>query len=274
MTNRVQNSIFVSLIAALILLTGCVGSFNRLVEQGDVFRGQKRYEEALTAYKAVVDRYPNDPRIIPVVVKMAELESMVFTRPEKSLQLYDEMIARWPLEGASVDAYKGKGLLLMGEERYQEAIEVFSIVTKHFSSHPNWVWFQHQIALCYIKLRDFRQARVELEKALDGIKDGDARLAQVAFDYAETFFYDGKYGQAAIIYQKVSVAFPQSDYGTLSKLMMLECYTELHDTANASRLEKELRETPIMNDPALRERLDQLTERLRRTGNRSKLPWE
>lgn len=268
-------SFFILFLIGIFFQVSCLsGRFDRLVKSADMLRGEKKYDEAAYAYKTIILKYPDDRRTALVIIKLAALYESTLDNKSVPLDLYNSVIHKWPLEALSAEAYKRKGLLLMEQQKYDEAIETFSMATKYFSEYNEWFLFQQQIGKNYLLLKNYPQARIEFSKLIEQSDAPVEFIAQSHYDIGESYFLEGQFSMALSFYKKIVDHFSESDYLILARLMMEECYVELGDMENAVKVHKELESDERLKSPAVRGRLLQLKERLLKSHRHSKLPWE
>ncbi|MDF1789749.1 MAG: tetratricopeptide repeat protein [Verrucomicrobiales bacterium] len=76
-----------------------------------IHEGLKRYDEAITAFQAVVDEYPRSPKAPQAQLKIAEIYDLTNRRPDspanltQSREAYEDFLTNFPQHRESGDAY-------------------------------------------------------------------------------------------------------------------------------------------------------------------------
>ncbi|MFY9823441.1 MAG: tetratricopeptide repeat protein [Thermoanaerobaculia bacterium] len=184
------------------------------VGQAEVMRSLGRFDEALTAYQAVVDRFPEE-----VVARNGRAEMLrELSHLEEALAAYEVIVTRFPND---VVAKTGRAETLRELGRLEEALTTYETIIAHF---PNDVVVQTGRAET---LRDLGR----LEEALTAYEAIVARFPNnvvVKNGRAETLRDLGLLKEAFTAYEATIDRFPQNAFAktgraeTLRELGLLE----------------------------------------------------
>lgn len=263
------------LVAVLLLLVACSATrIDRALKSADALRGAQKYEEAESAYKSILVKFPGKPQLAQVYLSLGDLYFYNLKKNPEAVDQYMVVVQDWPLSPESAFAYQHLAELYAQEERFDRVVEMNENLLKYFTNHPDRAKFMHEIAAAYLKMKNYPQARLELQKILAD-KDMPAEIAAAAwYEMGETHFLQGNEAQAIGYYKRMIELFPKSSLVPTAKLQLAQCYEDLGDMQNAVAIEKSLRQH-YPDDESIRAKLQQMEKR-RRAQDRGPqmLPWD
>lgn len=110
----------------------------------------------------------------------------------------------------SAEVLHAKGLILFGEERYVESIELFR---KSYRLDPDNAKNLYHLGAAHLRLENMYHAARYFKKLLKRNPD----FHEAYFDYAASLFYQGKFKKAKPWLEKVLLHAPQSEQALLAR---------------------------------------------------------
>lgn len=221
-------------------LNSCTSRVDRAIAQADELRGTQQYEAALASYEAIAST-DSDPKVAEVWLRIGDLYYYNLQNPKKALQAYKTLIEKFTWQPAAMQAFERIALIEDAQGDYIGAIEALEMLLRYFPSHPNRHAMHHQIALYYMKMKDFGQSAIELNSLLSHDNVSADVKAVAMFDLGETYFMAGKLKEAAHWYQKVTSEFPDNELANRALQQKAKIYLELGEMGTARELEKKVK---------------------------------
>lgn len=259
----------------LLLCVSCSASrIDRSTKSADALRGAQKFSDAEAAYKTIISRFAGKPQIAKVYLRLGDLYFYNLKKGPEAIAQYSAIFREWPLSPEAAVAYVHLAELYEQDERFDRVIEVNENLIKYFPNHPDVFKFMHAIGSAYLRMKNYEQARLELQKIVNA-KDVPEDVAAITwYDLGETYFLEHNESQALNYYKKVLELFPKSDRVPMAKLQIAQCYEELNDMANAVAVEKELRAMYPDNE-MIENKLQQMEKRRRNMSRGTQmLPWD
>lgn len=264
-----------SVLLLMVVLAACSASrIERALKAADALRGSQSFEDAESAYKAIIAKFPGKPQLAAVYLSLGDLYFYNLKKNTEAVAQYEVVLREWPLSPEAAFAYQHLAELYLQEDRYDRVVEMNEALIKYFPNHPDTAKFMHTIGASYLKMKNYTQARTEFKKTLT-LQSVPAEIAAATwYDIGETYFLESNESQALPYYKKMIELFPKESLVPMAKLQMAQCYEELNDMQNAVAIEKELR-TQYPDDDTIKAKLQQMEKR-RRAMNRGPqmLPWD
>lgn len=260
----------------LLLVSFCVGCtagrIDRAITKADALRGTQRYAEALRAYEFIALEFPTHPRVADVLLRVGDLYYYNLQEPSLAASAYRRVAEEWLWQPAAIQARRRLAEIAIAAEDYPAAVEAYERLLKYYPAYEEWDIVRHAIGVCYLKQRQYAQARIELVRLLEreGLRP-DVHV-HALYDLAETYVLEGKPAAAIPYYQRLVEAFPNHDLVRQARLQLSACYEEGGDYGAAFNLLQVLRRQ-YPDDPTIHKRWKQVQERKATIGRPGKLPW-
>lgn len=264
-----------SVLFLMVVLAACSASrIERALKAADALRGSQSFEDAESAYKAIIAKFPGKPQLAAVYLSLGDLYFYNLKKNTEAVAQYEVVLRDWPLSPEAAFAYQHLAELYLQEDRYDRVVEMNEALIKYFPNHPDTAKFMHTIGESYLKMKNYTQARIEFKKIIE-LKEVPTEIAAATwYDIGETYFLESNESQALPYYKKMIELFPKDTLVPMAKLQMAQCYEELNDMQSAVAIEKELR-AQYPDDETIKAKLQQMEKR-RRAINRGPqmLPWD
>lgn len=264
-----------SVLFLMVVLAACSASrIERALKAADALRGSQSFEDAESAYKAIIAKFPGKPQLAAVYLSLGDLYFYNLKKNTEAVAQYEVVLREWPLSPEAAFAYQHLAELYLQEDRYDRVVEMNEALIKYFPNHPEAAKFMHTIGESYLKMKNYTQARIEFKKILALPSVSNEIAAATWYDIGETYFLESNESQALPYYKKMIELFPKDTLVPMAKLQMAQCYEELNDMQSAVAIEKELR-AQYPDDETIKAKLQQMEKR-RRAMNRGPqmLPWD
>lgn len=257
----------------IVLLISCTsGRIERAVSKADELRGTQQYDAALRAYELIVLEYPSHPKVADVLLRIGDLDYYTLKDERLAIAAYKRIVSDWLWQPAAVQAHRRLAEIYVAKEDYTTAIEYYEQLLKYFPAFEEWDEVRHMIGVCYLKQKQYVQARIEFYRMLERDGIGPEVQVKTLYDLAETFLLEGKPEAAVPYYERLVKGFPTHDLAKQARLQLVGTYMETRDFTSASNAAMELRRL-YPDDPVVKSRLRQLQEEKATAGRPGQMPW-
>lgn len=216
------------LLVAILLLTACTPRIEKSIAAADALRGTQQYTDALQAYDAIVGQHADDARVPDVLLRIGDLYAFNLKQSEPAQAVYRRIAARWPRLPVAVTVYLRLADLAENAEDRPGVIEPLEYLLRYFPTYPDRLNVRRRIALQYLQMKSYEQARVELQTLLDEELPAEFR-AQVLLDMADTYLLPKRPAAALRWLQRAIDAAPDSEYAARARKTMLDVRVEAGD---------------------------------------------
>lgn len=207
-------------------------------------------------YSYVVNRYPESPFAPKSQHKIAVIYDRDLNDPEKAVYSYSAFFFMYPGSPEEPEAREELAGLYSRNGEYRLALEEYQ---RLYEAQPEKRQkFQYLIAMEYIKMNDFRQARVELVE-LNNIVTNPGVSPRIRLHIANTYYIEGRNREALERYDDVISRFPQNEAAKEAMMQKAKIYEEEGRTALAM---KALVALEADGDASLRPMVERLRKRL------------
>lgn len=225
----------------LALTFACTGrKIDSQLRKAEELKGTRKFEEALSIYKLITDRYPDDPRTAEAFLKMGDLYFYTLGKPEEAMNSYSKVMGKWPLSESACEAALKRAEIFRSRDNPGRAIGEYEWALKYFPDYENRHNVRLQIAEEYLDMKDPYQASIELEELLKNDEIGEDVRAKALFDLGESYLFLKEYEKALKSLDTLIRKFPDVSYGVEARLRMIECLEKLERPEEVARSQKEL----------------------------------
>jgi len=252
---------FVTLLCFLLLapLLGC-GEDPAKVRFADAERlaGDGYFESAIGEYYRVIESHPESKYTPMSYYKIGLTYHRFLGNREKAIDIYSTLFFLHPDSPASDLAREDRAKIFSSQEKHRRAIEDYDILLQS-STPEKMAEYQYLIALEYISINDFMQARIEFNEILAREVD-KSLLPEIYYNIATTYYLEGSLDDAIETFDKVITDYPRTKLtieARLSKGIALGEAGYLDEAINELMLL-----APVYHNPeALAKRIELLEER-------------
>lgn len=242
----------------LFFLCACpVDPARRDFEEASSLLDRGSLREAARRYAFVVTKYPGSRFAPESQLRIAGIYSRL-NEFDKAEYAYSALFFMYP---ESQEALVGREELAMLHSRNREHMKAIEEYQRLFQSLPsNRQRFQYLIAMEYIKMNDFTQARAELVE-LNNMMGNPALSPRIRLHIAESYYLEGSYNKALEKYDDVIARFPENEAAIEARLAMARIFEEEGDFKKAIASLEEVRSKKEL--PGLDDRIKGLSRRIK-----------
>ncbi len=189
-------------ILMVALLLGCGGAD----KDGVFFRAEEllshgRYQQALEHYTVFVDTYPESEFAPKSQYMIGYILSHHLSRPEEAMDAYAMVVSLYPESYYTVKAREDMARLYSLRADHRAAITQYDWLMEK-GIEDKKPRYRYNMALEYIKMNEFKQARVELEELLkEDIPP--TMVPQLLYQIANTYQLEGNLQEAINVYDRI-----------------------------------------------------------------------
>lgn len=237
------------------MLSACpVDPARRDFEEAESFLSQGALREAAQRYAFVVTRYPGSAYAPQSQLKIARIYSSRLQDYEKAEYAYSALFFMYPASAESLAGREELAALHSSKGEHMKAIEEYQ---RLFQALPgSRQKFQYLMAMEYIGMNDFVQARAELEELVK-IAGNPGLSPRIRLHIAETYYLEGSYREALGRYDDVIRRFPENDAAVEAMLGKAAIFEEEGSFGKAVKILEEVRAKKQV--PGLDERIRKLS---------------
>ncbi len=193
---------FVTSVVFCLLLYSCSGDpALELFQKAETLLGKGNYHGAIEGYRRVVKEYPESPYASISQYKLGFVYNRHLKDVDKALDAYMALFYLYPDSKETVQARKDMAGIYSELGDHRRAIEEYQFLLEE-GPPARRADYQYLIAMEYIKLNDFQQARVELRELLDIVSSPEF-ISRIYYQLANTYFLEGRLNEAIETYSKV-----------------------------------------------------------------------
>jgi len=223
----------------VFMVTACSTDPGRAVfDKAEMTFSKGDIETALSQYKYVVDKHPGSSFAPKSQYRIAQIYNTYVGDKKRAMEAYSTLYFMYPNAPETVDARADLAAIYAANGNHGLAIEQYQrLITDRPSEYAK---VQYLIAMEYIMLNDFRQARVEFTELLN--RASGERLPEIQYQIANTYYIEGSLDDAMAWYEKVIARYPQSPFALDAKMGVAKSLSESGRLNEALSLLKELKD--------------------------------
>jgi len=182
------------------------------VRAGDLYFQAEYYEEATRCYQGLLDNFGDSRGTALGMLRLAQCEFNA-GNDAAALQLYSQVIARFPGTGIAREAEKGMEVALY---RLGQSDDGGQVLTELVEQYPNSAFAadaQFEVAMRHYDAREFEAAAEEFRRVVSQFPSYSA-ADRAHFLMAESFHETGNTREAKNGYEQFLMFFPDSEFET------------------------------------------------------------
>jgi TolA-binding protein len=197
---------FAVLAIAVALFHGCYSDpAQKDFEKAEQLLSSGESAEALRKYAYIANNFQASPSAPKSRYKMAFIYRNSLLDRKEAIETYKTLIFLYPQSAEAVSARKDLAKLYSEIGEYSKALAQEQWLYKQGYLNENQ--FKYMLAMHYVRINDFKQARIEFESLKSNA--GDKEIVQEAyFQHASTYFLEGDSKKAIEAYDDVLSRFP------------------------------------------------------------------
>jgi tetratricopeptide (TPR) repeat protein len=151
---------------AAVTFAGCGASEEvRMFEEAERLLSEGRYLPAVEAYSSLINAFPGSPHVPGCQYKIAFIHNMYLDDLTGAMNAYSTLLYMFPKSPEAVRARADRARIFSGLGDHMGAIEEYQWLLEN-GPDDKGDGFRYDLAMEYIKINDFGQARFELEELL------------------------------------------------------------------------------------------------------------
>ncbi len=229
-------------ILTMVVLLGCGGAErDSMFFKAEELLSHGRYQEALEHYARFVESYPESQFAPKSQYMIGYILSHHLSRPEDAMDAYAMVVNLYPDSIYTIKAREDMARLYSVSGDHRRSINQYHWLIEN-GTEGQRVEYRYRMALEYIKMNEFGQARVELKELL---KDGttEEMTPQILYQIANTYYLEGNFQEAIATYDRIIEEYPNHPVyieARLGKASVLEKQGSLKEALGLlSELERE-----------------------------------
>lgn len=230
-------------------------------QQAEIILSNGDYKEAITAYKAFLQEFPQSRYAPESLYKTAYIYNRHQRDVKNALETYEMLFYLYPNSHHAMLAREDRAEIfsMAGEQR--KAIEQYTGLLKE-GIREREDNYRYKIAMEYIKMNAFGQARIEFEELLKS-KPNTVFAPKVYFQIATTYYLEGRLGDAVGAYDEVITRYPNDQLSIEARLGKAAAFEEAGRHTDALALLSEL-EDDYSNSYVIKIRIKSTRERMKK----------
>ncbi|MBI5886627.1 MAG: tetratricopeptide repeat protein [Deltaproteobacteria bacterium] len=205
------------------MLSACTTDPGRAVfDKAETTFSNGDIETALSQYQYVVDKHPESSFAPKSQYRIAQIYNRYIGDKKRAMEAYSTLYFMYPNAPETIDAREDLAAIYAANGDHVLAIEQYQ---RFITDRPSeYTRIQYMIAMEYIMLNDFRQARVEFTELLN--RASGERLPEIQYQIANTYYIEGSLDDALAGYGKVIECYPQTSFAVDAKLGIAKSLSE------------------------------------------------
>lgn len=261
--NKKSFSRFIATFAGLtllLLITGCGGDPAKLFyTEAEKLVSEGYFEAGIEEYYKIIDNHPDSNYAGKSYYKIGLTYHKYLGRKRQAIDAYSALFYLHPKSPEAKLAREDRAKIFSSMKKHRRAIEDYDILLQT-SPQEKMSKLQYLIAMEYISMNDFMQARIELGEILNRNPD-KKMLPDIHYKIATTYHLEGSLDDAIETYEKVITDYPRTRLAIEARLQKGITLGEAGYFEEAIG-ELKMIEPVYVNHEALIKRIELLQERL------------
>jgi len=188
----------------------------RLLTAGIKFESLGQVDAAEKTYREIYEKHPQTVEAAKALFKIAKIEQYDRQDEQRALLNYLQLERDYPESPLVLEAREAAAQIVKYTLRdYSRAIEFYYHLLEIGGGQPDHYYYE--IADCYFRLKNYPQARIELELLLEKYPDSSL-AAEAQYRRAGLFLLEGDGTAAKKVWQQLIETYPESRFRFLSEL--------------------------------------------------------
>ncbi|HBO84367.1 MAG: hypothetical protein A2073_06295 [Deltaproteobacteria bacterium GWC2_42_11] len=218
------------------------------------------YIKAIKNYQIIVEKHPGSQFASQAQYKTGRIYNLYMHNDNEAVRSYERLMLMYPYSTEVFSARKDMAEIYNRQGNYQKAISEYQWLTENSSGYGR-EQFHYEIAMCYLKLSDTAQTRIELQELTKNYPFSDL-APKIYYQIANTYYLEGKLNDAIKAYDYVIRNYPEDAFAAEAKLGKAVCLEETDNLNGALKLYKEVADR-YTNKEAVWERIRSIEARLK-----------
>jgi TolA-binding protein len=182
------------------------------VRAGDLYFQAEYYEDAKRCYQGMLDNFSNGRGTALGMLRLAQCEFNAGNNSE-ALQMYSQVVARFPGTGIAREAEKGMEIALYRLGQSDDGGQVLAELVEQYPNSAFAADAQFEVAMRHYDAKEFEAAATEFRRVVTQFPSYSA-ADRAHFLMAESFNEAGNTREAKNGYEQFLMFFPESEFET------------------------------------------------------------
>lgn len=196
-----------AVLAVVTLLHGCSSDpALKDFEKAEELLSSGDYAGALKKYSYIAGNFQASPSAPKSRYKIAFIYGTAVRDAGRAIEAYNTLLFLYPQSAEVVSARKDLAKLYSEIGEYSKSLAQEQWLYK--KGYLSDAQFKYQLAMHYVRINDFQQARIEFEALVKSASDKEV-LQDAFFQHANTYFLEGDSKKAIEAYDDVLARYPK-----------------------------------------------------------------
>ncbi|MBI5683337.1 MAG: tetratricopeptide repeat protein [Deltaproteobacteria bacterium] len=229
-------------------------------QKADELLSKGQYAKAIKAYKNIAEKYQESILGPQAQYKIGQIYHLYMNNDIEAIKSYKTLILMYPGSPEITPARKDMAEIYLRQGNYQKAISEYQWLVKNSQGRER-EQFHYEIAMCYLKMSDATQARIELQELLKSEPSYDI-VKKILYQIASTFYIEGKFNNAINIYNEIIINYPEDELAIEAKFGKAVNLEELNNLKDALMVYKDILDK-YPNKEVIKDRIRGIEARLK-----------
>ncbi len=240
--NHVMLTWGISLLSAVLLLTGCEKSSEEMYKKAMSLYQAGKYQQAVELFETLLAKYPEHSLSLKARYQLGNIYFHKLNKPEQALQYAQKLYTEAPQGKYAIDALRLMGTIYESSlNSCRDATEIYRLLLRDYEPDVDAGKYQMAIADCHFKSREYPQAITEYTVVVDRYSTSEY-VSRARFQIANSYALVDKCADAITIYEEL-LQTPESlspQFSVDVKLELAFCYGQEEEYDKAVSLYEEL----------------------------------
>jgi len=230
----------------------------RLLSKGIKFESLGQIDAAEKTYQKLYTKYPQAAEAAEALFRFAKIKQYDRQDEQRALLGYLQLEHDYPENRLVLKAREAAAHIVKYSFRdYSRAIEFYYHLIELGGGQPDRYYYE--VGDCYFRLKNYPQARIELELLLEKYPDSSLAV-EAQYRRAELFLLEGDGAAAQKVWQQLIEKYPKSHYRVLAEINLAK---QLEERGLYEEALKRYQWLATKNQtPLLREKITHLQKRI------------
>lgn len=255
----------IKLASCILLLAAVLNSCSddpatHAYQKADELLSKGQYIKAIKAYKNIVEKYQESIVASQAQYKIGQIHQLYLHDDNQAIKSYEILMLMYPYSKEVISARKDMAEIYTRQGNYQKAITEYQWLIRNSRSVEREK-FHYEIAMCYLKMSDATQARIELQELVKNSPSPEL-APKIHYQIANTFYIEGKLKDAIKAYDDVINNYPNDMLAIEARFNKAVCLEETDNLKDALSLYRAVADK-YANKDAVQERISGIEARLK-----------
>ncbi len=205
------------IILCLILLIGCSrDNAKARFEAAEAYEGNGEFTRAIEEYRLVANTFGATAHGAVSLYKIASIYNIHLNDKPRAVEAYYTLYSIYPDSAEAIEARESMAIIYSEAGNHAKAVDEYQWVLEKRPAESEH--YRYLIAMEYLQMNDFRQARLELRDLLDSLNVPDPPplggphyelIVKIYYQTANSYYLESKNAEAIKAYDELISKYPQ-----------------------------------------------------------------